>query len=34
MYRDTDGEAIVEWLAEGKIYTQENIHLEGHSGNS
>ena len=34
MYRDTNGEAIVEWLAEGKIYTQENIHLEGPSSNS
>ena len=34
MYRDNDGKAIVEWLAEGKIYTRENIHLEGNSGNS
>ena len=31
MYRDTNGEAIVEWLAEGKIYTQENITLERQS---
>ena len=34
MYRDADGEAIVEWVAEGKIYTQENIHLEGPRDNS
>ncbi len=33
MYRDNDGEAIVEWLAEGKIYTRQNIHIEGNRGN-
>ena len=34
MYRDTEGEAIVEWVAEGKIYTEEDFYFEKPSGNS
>ena len=29
MFRDTEGEPMVEWIAEGKIYAEEDIHFEG-----
>ena len=29
MFRDAHGEQVVEWIAEGKIYNQDDIYLEG-----
>lgn len=34
MFRDAEGRAIVEWIAEGKIYTEEDIFFERPSGDS
>ena len=29
MFRDAEGEPVVEWIAEGKIYTEGDIYFEG-----
>ncbi len=29
MFRDAEGEQVVEWIAEGKIYTEGDIYFEG-----
>ena len=34
MFRDEGGELVAEWVAEGKIYTEGNIHFARQGGDS
>ena len=34
MFRDGGGQLVAEWVAEGKIYTEKNMHFAGQGGDS